>query len=125
MPRRFNPGSLLAALFVVSALLVQFIPIQAAADEKAMDPATLITILEPLRLAVGEFRKSNNAWPTQEWSQTELKKALEQGKLDPETLLIEDFWTDETTFFMNLLEPESGKNLVMTGHPDGITLESR
>jgi len=125
MPTLVNSRNVLAALFALAVVFIQLAPSRSVAEESAIDTAVLIKALEPLRLSVAEYRKSNSSWPTQDWSQSELRKSLESSKLPPDTLLVEDFWTDDTTFFMNLLDPVSGKNLVMTGNPENVTLESR
>lgn len=125
MSTLFKTRTLMALLFTASVILAQFAPTYATAEEATRDPATLIKALEPLRSAVSEFRRLNNTWPTQEWAQGELKKTLASREMAPETVLVEDFWTDDTTFFMNLLDPDSGKNLVMTGTSEGVTLEAR
>jgi hypothetical protein len=125
MPRLVISRNVLAALFLLAVFAIQFTPGRSVADESEINIAVMIKALEPLRLSVAEFRRVNSSWPSQEWAQGELKKSLETGKLAPDTLLVEDFWTDDSTFFMNLLDPVSGKNLVMTGNPDGVALESR
>lgn len=125
MPNMANSRNLSAILVALTVAFLQLTTAPVGAEERTIDTATLTKAIEPLRASVAEFRRLNNTWPTQEWSQAELRISLEKSKLAPDTLLVEDFWTDDNTFFLNLLDPVSGDNLVMTGNPDGVTVESR